>query len=77
MTVDQLLCAIQKDCNMQINVHTEEGTLVFIPDAAYYQERRYWATMKRVGELPVRSLNVELEDADEQPVLLMTINENT
>lgn len=76
MTVDQLLCAIQKDCNMQINIHTEEGTLVFIPDAAYYQNFRHWASMQRVGKLPVRSLNVELEDVDGPPVLLLVINEN-
>ncbi len=77
MTVDQLLSAIRKDCKMQVNIHTDEGTLVFIPDAAYYQERRHWATMQRVGALVVHSLNVEMEDADEQPVLLMIINENT
>lgn len=76
MTVDQLLSAIRKDCKMQINIHTEEGTLVFIPDAAYYQERRHWASMERVGILPVRSLNVELEDANGEPVLLLIINEN-
>ncbi len=77
MTVDQLLCAIQKESAMQINIHTEEGTLVFIPDAAYYQNFRHWASMQRVGKLPVRSLNVEMEDAGDQPVLLLSINEHT
>ena len=75
MTIGELLAAFPKDSEVQVNVITNPGSLTFIPSPAYFMEHRHWKTMKEIGSLPVRSLNITAEQLDDQLFLLLMINE--
>ena len=75
MTICELLSLFPADSSVQINIMTGPGQLSFIPSPGYFQERRHWKTMQKLGIIPVRSLNVEAEEVDGQPFLLLIINE--
>lgn len=73
MTVGELISLFPADSKVQINIITEPNCLIFIPDPGFYQSNP--RTVARVDSLPVTSINVELEECNGKPIVLLMINE--
>lgn len=74
MTVGELISLLPVDSPIQINIITEPGCLVFIPDPAFYRENP--KIVASVDQLPVTSINVEVEEVDGKQIILLMLNEN-
>lgn len=72
MTVGELISLFPVNSTVQINVITGPGSLVFIPDPAFYQQNP--KAVASVDKLPVTSVNVEVEEVDGAQFILLVIN---
>lgn len=75
MTIGELLSLFPADSTVQINLFTDSGRLIYIPDPGFYQQRS--KSFTSVDKLPLTSIDIEVREHEGKHFILLLLNEHS